>query len=225
MNIEYYKQKKDQYFSHIRLDIISLIPSNPGQTILEIGAGGGNTLLYLKEQQLAKEVMGIELVQIEDSNQKHPLINKFQFADIEKEEIDAPAEYFDIIICADVLEHLADPWLVIEKIARHLKKDGLLIACLPNIRDWKTLFKIVIKGDFQYNVQGGVLDKTHLRFFCKKNIKQLFTTPRLSVLYCKPNFLLKVVSEGRKRRIINFITFGLFKDFLTVQFLVVAKKN
>ena len=224
MDTALYRQKEEKYFSYIRKDIVSLVPENPEQKVLELGASGGNTILYLKENRLAKEVMGVELMRIENSNQEHPLIDKFQIADIEKEEINAPAEYFDVIICADVLEHLVDPWKTIDKICYHLKKGGLIIASLPNIRDWKTLFKIFFKGDFHYDVKGGILDKTHLRFFCKKNIKQLFTTSILTPILCKPNFLLKVVPEGRKRRIINRLTFGLFKDFLTVQYLCVAKK-
>lgn len=225
MDTSSYTQKPQRYFSYTRHDIISLIPPDPEQKVLEIGASGGNTILYLKENKLAKEVMGVELMQMDGSNQKNALLDKFQIADIEKEEIDAPPEYFDIIICADVLEHLVDPWKTIEKISVHLKKDGLLIASLPNIREWKTLFKIIFKKDFRYDPYGGVLDKTHLRFFCKKNILQLLTTTSLSPIYCKANYLLKVVLEGRKRRIINRLTFGIFSDFLTVQYLVVAKKK
>jgi len=132
--------------------------------------------------------------------------------------------YFERI-CADVLEHLIDPWAAVDKIAAHLKKGGLLIVSIPNIREWKTLARIVFKGEFSYRPEGGIMDKTHLRFFCKKNIYQLLTTPSLSPFYCKPNFMLKEVPQGKFRRVLNLLSFRLFEDFLTVQYLFVAKKK
>jgi 2-polyprenyl-3-methyl-5-hydroxy-6-metoxy-1,4-benzoquinol methylase len=225
MSANHYAVKGENYFSNIRKDIISLIPKNPDQKILEIGAGAGNTLLYIKENQLAREVMGVELIEIANSNQKHPLIDIFQIANIEQENIQAKEEYFDIIICADVLEHLVDPWTMVEKLSKYLRKDGLLIVSIPNIREWKTLGKIIFKGDFCYESAGGIMDKTHLRFFCKKNAYQMLNTPILSTIYCKPNFMLKVVPEGEKRRILNLITFRLFEDFLAIQYLFIARKK
>jgi len=225
MSVNYYSVKGENYFSNIRKDIISLVPKNPDQKILEIGAGAGNTLLYIKENHLAREVMGVELMEIANSNQKHPLIDKFQIANIEQENIQAKEEYFDIIICADVLEHLVDPWAMVDKLSKYLKKDGLLIISIPNIREWKTLAKIIFKGDFGYQSAGGIMDKTHLRFFCKKNIYQLLNTPVLSIFYCKPNFILKVLPEGKKRRIINLLSFRLFENFLAVQYIFIARKK
>lgn len=225
MNSDHYAIKESNYFSNIRKDIISLIPVNPNQRVLEIGAGTGNTLLYIKENQIAKEVMGVELMEIANSNQKHPLIDKFQIANIEYESIQAEEEYFDIIVCADVLEHLVDPWNIVDKLSRYLKKDGLLIVSVPNIREWKTLAKIIFRGDFSYQSSGGILDTTHLRFFCKKNINQLLNTSRLSVIYSIPNFMLKTLPEGRKRRIFNLLTFHLFENFLAVQYLFIARKK
>ena len=225
MSLQHYVIKESNYFSNIRMDIISLIPVDPEQKILEIGAGAGNTLLYIKENGMAKEVMGIELMGIPSSNQKHPLIDKFQIANIEQENIQAQEEYFDVIICADVLEHLVDPWSVVDKLSRFLKKDGLLIVSMPNIREWKTLGKVVFQGNFKYQTTGGIMDKTHLRFFCKKDIYQLLNTPNLSTFYCQPNFMLKVVPEGKKRRIINLLTFRLFEDFLAIQYLFIARKK
>ena len=197
MDKGYYLNKEKRYFSNIRMDVISLLPPGPGQKILEIGAGGGDTLLYIKENKLAGEVMGVELLRLPDSNQQHPLIDKFQVADIEKEAINAPEEHFDIIICADILEHLADPWATVNRISRHLKKGGRLIASIPNIRECKTLFRVIFLGDFRYDTRGGIMDSTHLRFFCKKNIRQLMSTDSLFPIYCKPNILLKEVPEGK----------------------------
>lgn len=225
MKKDYYTAKSQDYFSNIRIDIISLIPFNPHQKILEIGAGTGNTLVHIKENNIAEEVMGVELMKIPGSNQDNALIDKFQIANIEHENILAEEGYFDVVLCADVLEHLIDPWSAVDRISKCLKKDGLMIISIPNLREWKTLFKVVFRGEFNYQTDGGIMDQTHLRFFCKKNISSMLTTDHLEPIYSKPNFMLKVVPEGRKRRIINLLSFRLFENFLTVQYLFIAKKK
>ena len=225
MNEDFYSEKKRDYFEGVRMDIISLLPRDKNQKILEIGAGAGNTLLYIKEKQLAAEVMGVELMKLPNSNQQHPLIDRFQIANIEREKINAEQEYFDVIICADLLEHLADPWTVVGMISTFLKPGALLIVSVPNFREIKTLCKIFFRKDFQYDPLGGILDKTHLRFFCKNNIRRLVTTNLLFPVYYTPNFLLKVLPDGKKRRIINLLTLGLFQDLLTVQYIFIAKRK
>lgn len=163
--IGYYKEKNKEYFSGIRWDIINLIPPLKNAKVLEIGAGEGNTLIKLKELGLANEIVGVDIIQLTDSNQTHPLMDKFIIGDIEKINLEFPSEYFDIIICADILEHLYDPWKTVNKLAFYLKKYGFFISSLPNI--------IIVEKDFKYE-ETGILDKTHLRFFCKRNIINLF---------------------------------------------------
>jgi 2-polyprenyl-3-methyl-5-hydroxy-6-metoxy-1,4-benzoquinol methylase len=223
MSLQHYAAKESNYFANIRRDIISLIPSNANQKILEIGAGAGNTLLFIKENKMAAEVMGVELMEFAESNQTHPLIDKFQIANVEHENIQAPENYFDVLICADVLEHLVDPWSMVEKLTRYLKKDGLMIVSIPNIREWKTLSRLVFRGSFKYQSSGGIMDRTHLRFFCKKDACELLNTSQLTTIYYKPNFML--LPEGRKRRIFNYVTFRLFEEFLAIQYLFIARKK
>jgi len=225
MKKDHYLSKKEDYFSNIRYDVVSLIPFNPEQKILEVGAGKGNTLVYIKENKIAKEVMGVELIKIPGSNQENDLIDRLQIGNIENEDIQAPEEYFDVVLCADVLEHLIDPWSAVEKISRYLKKDGLFIVSIPNLREWKTLGKVIFRGEFNYQPEGGIMDRTHLRFFCKKNIAQLLTTGHLEPIFSEPNFMVKAVPQGRKRRMINLLSFRLFENFLTVQYLFIAKKK
>jgi len=205
--------KPKSYFSGIRNDIIKLIQCNDFN-ILEIGCGEGNTLVELKKQGKAKFVAGIDIV---DFNQSSKL-DRFVLADIETDNINLPDEYFDIIICADVLEHLKDPWKTLEKIKKYLKPNGIIIASIPNIREIRTLASILIKGDFQY-VDAGILDKTHLRFFCKKNIMELFERTGYKVE--KITFDL---SASPKRKLLLKFSFELLEEFLVVQYLVVGRK-
>jgi len=207
-----YIEKPKNYFSGIRNDIIELIQCN-NCNILEIGCGEGNTLVELKRQGKAKFVIGIDIVNLNQSSK----LDKFILADIENDNIDLPEEYFDIIICADVLEHLKDPWNALRKIRKFLKPNGILLASIPNIREIKTLISIVIKGNFKY-VDAGILDKTHLRFFCKKNIIELFESSGYKIE--KITFNL-----SPKRKFLLKLSFGLLEEFLVIQYLVLCKKN
>ena len=223
--MKYYDTKDIEYFTGTRLDVISLLPDNPEQKILEIGAGGGDTLAFIKQNNLAKEVIGFELFKIPASNQENKNIDKFIFGNIEEVEIPIEENYFDIVIMADVLEHLIDPWGAITKAEKVLKKGGKLIISVPNIRDISTFFKIYIKGDFAYNPEGGVLDKTHIRFFCKRNILNLATSDNLKPIFSCPSFKRGGGYGTKKRNAINKISLGLIEQFLAIQYLVVSEKT
>lgn len=220
--MEIYSDKHTDYFLNARTDLISLLPANPANRILEIGAGGGNTLVMIKEKGLASEVVGVELFDIPNSNQRHPHIDRFIIGNLEHDPLHLSENYFDAIICGDVLEHLVDPWTVVKNMAALLKKGGLLITSTPNFREFKTLYKVVVKGDFGYE-QEGILDKTHLRFFCKKNLYGLFNQEGLQITAIHSGF--QVTETKNKRKWLNVLTLGLLKDFLTSQYLVVAQKT
>jgi 2-polyprenyl-3-methyl-5-hydroxy-6-metoxy-1,4-benzoquinol methylase len=218
-----YLEKELSYYSSIRLDLISLLPEDPSQKILEIGAARGDTLVAIKQNKLASEVIGIDLFSIPNSNQKNVLIDKFIVANLENDQLDLSSNHFDVIIAGDVLEHLVDPWKVIEKITPFLKKGGLFIISVPNLREIVTISKIFFGGSFKYDPEGGIMDKTHLRFFCKKNVTDLFSDKEYKIIKIKP--LLDVVSKKSIRKTINNITLNIFEEFLTSQYVAIAQKK
>lgn len=216
-----YGEKQEIYFTNPRIDLISLIPAKSENKILEFGAGGGDTLIEIKKQNLASEVIGVELIEIPDSNQFNPKIDRFIICDVEKSNLQLPALYFDVIILGDVLEHLLDPWAFLKKVSGFLKKDGIFIASIPNIRYYTACNKIFLKGDFGYEKQG-LFDKTHFRFFCKKNMKDLFNTDLFRYSDIIPRQNLYDIKS--KKKLLNKLTFGLMEEFLTMQYIIVAKK-
>jgi 2-polyprenyl-3-methyl-5-hydroxy-6-metoxy-1,4-benzoquinol methylase len=220
---ETYVEKPDYYFQITRTDLLRLLP---GQTqfnhVLGVGAGGGNTLLYLKNAGIAKRVTGIELFEFPGTEQQNPAIDKFIIGNIEHFRADSFAEEFDLIICGDVLEHLINPWAVRDKIIHWLKPGGLLLASIPNIRELKTVLKILLRGTFTYE-DGGVMDRTHLRFFCKKNITNLLHTDKLKIEKITTN-LAYPERDTKTRATLNSISFKLFEEFLARQYFVLTRK-
>lgn len=221
MREQIYIDNSKDYFSNIRIDLLDLIPDRQKNgNLLEIGAGGGNTLVYAKEHAYANSVYGVELCQVDDALQTSEKIDHFIIGNIEEKKLSFDKGFFDVIICADVLEHLVDPHSVVEYIKKYLKDDGVLIASIPNIREMSVLKDVFIKGDFKY-ADSGILDKTHLRFFCKKNIIDLFESKgyRIDIF---PNF---AIAHHSKRKLLDRMTFHLFEEFLTVQYYIIAKKD
>ncbi|MDJ0645973.1 MAG: class I SAM-dependent methyltransferase [Flavobacteriaceae bacterium] len=210
-----YNTKKKDYYQNVRLDLLSLLDFNKKYKVLEVGAGLGATLSFLKEEQIATEAVGIDIV----DGERKPNIDTFILKEIEKVDLSAYNEYFDLIIFADVLEHLIDPLRTLQDIKKALKKNGVVLISIPNIRNIRALYKVFIKGDFSYE-ERGVFDYTHLRFFCKKNIKELVVNSGLQVDIITSSFKKK--KEKRITRFINTITFHLFEEFFTVQYLVKA---
>lgn len=81
-------------------------------------------------------------------------------------------EKFDIAIFGDILEHLRNPWKVLEETRNILKPQGYVIASIPNIAHGAIRLAL-LKGNFEYK-QLGILDNTHLRFFTRETVEKLF---------------------------------------------------
>lgn len=220
-----YREKAGYYYQFTRTDLIDLLPKNKVfANVLEIGASGGYTLLYLKEKKLAEKVTGIELFELPGTEQNNSKLDEFILGSIEQMDATTfPAETFDLVICGDVLEHLTDPWATRDKIVRWLKPAGILLASIPNIREFKTVLKILLRGTFTYE-EGGVMDKTHLRFFGKKNIIDLLGTNGLHVEKIVSN-LAYPVGNTKTRARFNNLTIKLFEEFLAKQYFVLAVKK
>ena len=79
---------------------------------------------------------------------------------------------FDCILICDVLEHLTDPWETLRWSRSKLKSDGIVLASLPNIANYKIRLRLLM-GEFEYT-DFGILDDSHLRFFTHKTAIDLF---------------------------------------------------
>ncbi|MES2850496.1 MAG: methyltransferase domain-containing protein [Bacteroidota bacterium] len=222
MSKESYSNKDIVYFINPRLDLVSMLPDNPKQKVLEIGMGGGDTLLHIKQNNLASEVTGIDIIELPGTNQTNPLIDKVHFIDLDKEALPFLPASFDVIIAGDTLEHLINPWSVLEKLSGVLKHGGHMLISLPNIRDMYALFPIVLKGNFEYTDKG-IFDKTHMRFFCKKNMIKLVEHGG----HLKIEKIIPIQNFGKanlKRKLFNKLTLKIFEEFTTTQYLIKAVK-
>lgn len=212
-NKNLYEFKSDDYFSAARKEILSLMPTFSDR-VLEIGCGSGQTLQLIKHLKLCKYTVGIELFEQAAKNANARVDRVYQL-DIEKEGAPIDLGQFDLILILDVLEHLVDPWTVLNRIkSNHLKADGKIIISLPNVRHVTSTLPLLINGEFEYK-ERGILDKTHLRFFTRKSGEKMLEQAGLKIEKNKRTSLDWSLKSGK----LNFLTLGLFSDFLTSQYI------
>lgn len=211
--------KDKNYFNATRSELVELVKMGDNR-VLDIGCGSGNTGAVLKKENKATEVIGIELVP-EIAKIAESKIDKVICGNIEFLDLQFSKGYFDYVIAGDILEHLYNPWKMVNRINFYLKNGGYIIASLPNVRNWLIIRDIIFKGDWRYKKEG-ILDDTHLRFFTKKSIFEMFKNNKFSEIKILPRF--KITKEKNKSNLINMLTFGIFEEFLAYQYIVIAKK-
>lgn len=210
-----YQQKDPIYYEGYREDILPLLPKHVGR-VLEVGCGTGNTLAYLKDNNYCDWTCGVELFPDAAVIAKDRVDLFFQ-ANIETFDLPIELHSIDTILCLDVLEHLVNPEAVIQKLHQYLAPGGAIVASLPNVRHYTVLFPLLFQDKWEYQ-DNGILDKTHLKFFVKETAINLMESSGLSVT--------KVIQSLAFRRsiFVNALTFGLFKSFLTWQYLIKVKE-
>lgn len=154
----------NQYFDGSRNELKEFIPSNV-KTVLEVGCGEGGFRASFGNEV---EYWGVEPNK-EVSKIAEAQLYKVFNATYEEVEQDIPDNYFDLIVCNDVIEHMVDHDKFLETIKSKVKDDGYLLISIPNVRYIYNLYNLIFKKDWEYEDQG-ILDKTHLRFFTKKSL-------------------------------------------------------
>ena len=204
------------YNRSFREEMFKYIPENATK-ILEVGCSEGLFLSHLQKNKPC-EVWGIEMNE-QAAEKASKVAFKVLSGDFNVVFKELPAHYFDCVIFNDVIEHFSDPWLALSNTKQLLSSNGVVVSSIPNFRYIGNLTEIITSADFRYKEEGGILDKTHLRFFTSKSMKRFFEECGYSV----------IVQEGLrpcqswKEKLLIYFSFGYFKDMRFKQYANVAK--
>ncbi len=199
-----------------REDILRLIP-NKVKNILDVGCANGVLGKKLKEKGLYVE--GIEINK-KLAQEASKYIDKVHVCDLDKTNIKFKNE-FDLVICADIIEHLKNPEEFLINYSKILSDEGYFIISVPNVRYYYVLWSL-LKGEWKY-ADRGIFDKTHLRFFTLKSIKQLLKNCGLETVKINRNYR-SIEKYCAYQTLAKYLSLYFLKDFLTFQYVILAKK-
>jgi SAM-dependent methyltransferase len=203
-----------EYYDAARTDLIPLLPRPLGR-VLDIGCHTGRTGRLLRPL-MPQRLVGIEI------NPEAAEVAKNVYDEVlvgpAEELVPSLDEQFDTILCYDVLEHMVDPWAVLDAAGGITPAGGRLHISVPNARHWSLVFDLVIRGSFNYQPWGH-RDNTHLRWF----------TPRdLETAVREAGFEIQSRSHpeiSALRRFLGAVTRGRSTEFLVWQWQVLAIRN
>ena len=102
---------------------------------------------------------------------------------------------FDVIVAADVIEHLSPPGEVLRDMLRVLRPGGQVLLSVPNFAHWYPRIRVAA-GLFGYD-RRGILDETHLRFFTRATLHRLVRASGFEILQEQATGLpLRAISES-----------------------------
>jgi 2-polyprenyl-3-methyl-5-hydroxy-6-metoxy-1,4-benzoquinol methylase len=144
----------------------------PGSHVLEFGCATGYMSRVLRDR-LGATVVGVELnaeaAQLAEAHTERVIVGDAEELDLEAE---LGGARFDAVLFADVLEHLRDPAALLSRVRPLVAEGGSVIASIPNIAHASVRLAL-LGGSFRYREQG-LLDETHLRFFTREGVQDLF---------------------------------------------------
>ena len=138
--------------------------------VLELGCGTGATMAYIRGSYPNAVVYGIEIVP--DIARIAASVGNVVCGNAEEIEFPYEEDFFDYCVMGDVLEHLHEPKNVLRKLSKHMKEEGRIILSMPNMKHWSVMVPLLIMDRFTYE-DAGILDRTHLKMYTKREILKL----------------------------------------------------
>lgn len=178
------------YFNNVNPDLLDRLPLN-ARTVVEIGCGSGSLAQAYRARNPACRYIGVELfeaaAQAAEAVTHQVICGNIEDAGTQRALADATRASADLFIFGDVLEHLQNPWQVLQQLHAHATDDAHLIACIPNVAHWSLLLQ-QLQGQWNY-ADAGLLDRTHLRFFTLDSAIDMLRTSGWQVIDAKPRVL------------------------------------
>lgn len=152
-----------------------------GKTVLDVGCASGYLSKAIADR--GNEVSGFEL-DAGDAAIAAKRLKKVVVGDLQTEKLsDAyPNDQFDVVLFADVLEHINNPKAVLEDARQLLRTGGSVVISIPNVAHG-SLRLALLNGQWNYTPTG-LLDETHIRFYTLSTLVDLLADSGYDVTEC-----------------------------------------
>ncbi len=217
-----YAAKPTLYYEQARPEMLAFVPA-AARRVLDVGCGNGSFGALLRHQR-GCTVWGLEPFPAAAAEARarldHVVCAPFDFL------APLPRRSFDAVVFNDVLEHLVEPEAALALARELLGPRGAIVASIPNIRHFPTLWHLVVHGEWEYR-DCGTLDRTHLRFFTRSSLAALFrqagfVVDRLEGIHPFRGIPNASVRVWRLYRLLRALTGSRFADLQFERFAVVA---
>ncbi len=196
----------------------SLIPTN-ASTMLDVGCGVGGLATALAGKGLTIDGITISPTEAERAG---AVLNDTFIHNLETGLPKLRVSY-DVIVCSHVLEHIANPSLLLRDIRKALAPGGTLIIAVPNVMHYMARIEL-LKGNF-HSRDTGIWDNTHLKWYTFDSAAALLRTAGFQV---RDVLYEREVPRGRIRSLLGFktplrlpnILASRFKGLLSYQIVI-----
>ncbi len=213
-----YSIKEEEGSSHSI--ILDLLREMPVGKVLDVGCSSGE--FSEKVRARGHHVTGVDIMEHPEVADR---VDEFHLADLDVGLPEVGSGY-DVIIAADVIEHVRDPKALLLQMSDRLAPNGRLIVSTPNFGHWYARARVAT-GTFDYD-RRGILDETHLRFFTRRGLMRILEESSLLVeeMRHSATFLPVIESGSKVSRTLSAIDRRLVKarpTFFGYQFVMVLR--
>jgi SAM-dependent methyltransferase len=181
--------------------VLNAVEDRPTRRVLDLGCGSGRLAAKLRKQ--GHFVVGVDTAPEPETAGR---VDRLVVGDLEgglPNEVVKSAPY-DVVLAADLLEHLRDPDRLLRELHGVCTPDAVLVASIPNIGHWYPRLRIGF-GRFDYDHRG-ILDATHVRFFTWRSFRGMayragWLVERRGVTGLPLEILEREGGHGLKRRV------------------------
>lgn len=165
---------------------IALRHINENTIVLDVGCACGDMGVALKKYKNA-QIYGLEFnsesVKLAQETKAYEEVHQFNLDTLSENDFPQYKKKFDYVVCGDVLEHLRFPQDTLKILKTYLKKNGSIIASIPNIAHMSIKANLLV-NDFTYTSLG-LLDETHIHLFTYKSIVEMLSNLGLKIEKCE----------------------------------------
>jgi 2-polyprenyl-3-methyl-5-hydroxy-6-metoxy-1,4-benzoquinol methylase len=214
MSCGYQQTSAAGYFENARADVVAKIPPPLGR-VLDVGCGAGGVGASLRAAG-AERIVGIEIHE-PSAQRARAVLDEVHVGAVEDVlaagEVEGP---FDTFVLYDVLEHLVDPASVLGALTGLAAPGARAHVSVPNARHWSLVRDLVVKGTFGY-ADWGHRDRTHLRWFTRRDMEALLAATGWTVLESSPAAFGHDATLDR-------LTRGALRELVALQWHVLARR-